>query len=269
MWGELWIGTFFEDCPWDGALPISFYDQHEARGLLAQFLGDYFAMETLRALAAERSLDLSQVSDQSVIEHLAWDLDSGRLRIYRPARRSKPSLLSVAESRPAESPRASPVAEVERTSFAIELLSEEGFAVPEAAYVATFVTNGEERTGTLGAEGTATLADAPVGPVTVRYPDREDVLAKVMAVSARRALDGQDYGAVYRLLQQSPSVIRTAVARYDQYFNDYTGDGFVEDMEAVFTDPDALRVVRSLLTRAGVGVHEQAVHFDWKQQDGQ
>jgi hypothetical protein len=153
------------------------------------------------------------------------------------------------------------------SDFIVQLQTDSGDAIPEAQFEAELST-GEKRKGTLDRKGEAVLVNPPPGPVIVWYPDSDDVYAKTLAVSARRALDRQEFAPIYELLQQSPTTIQMAIARYDQYFNDYTGNGFIEDLDTVFTDPDAHRIVGSLLARAGVQFGEPIEHFDWRQQDG-
>jgi hypothetical protein len=267
MWGIWWVGTSFEDCPWDGAEQVSFDDPIEAERFLGQFVNDCFEMEKVRRLLLGRSFDLPGLTDRDAIERLAWDLEAGRLRVYRPARPVMQSPLSFTEKHQAEPARSSPVAQEKRTDFTIELLSEEGFPIPEARYVLVFAANGEERVGALDVEGKASLKGVPVGPVIVSYVDPDDVQGKALAVSVRRAFDRQDCGPAYLLLQQSGKVVQRAVAAYDRYFNDYTGKGFVADLEEVFTDPDARLVVGTLLAKAGVAGWERPEIFDWRRQD--
>jgi len=158
-----------------------------------------------------------------------------------------------------------PRAERQR-SFTIVLQTIEGYRIPEAEFEAT-LANQELRSGRLDATGEAKLEHVPDGPVFIRYPNMDDVSAKALAVCVRRGLEAKNYEPVYRLLQRSPATIQMAVRHYERYFNDYTGEGFVQDINAVFTDPDARRVIGALLARAGIDAGGATAQFAWRAQD--
>ena len=134
------------------------------------------------------------------------------------------------------------------------------------SYEAT-LADGEVRKGVLERDGTKRLEDVSPGPVLVRYPDDDGVSAKAWAVYARRALDRQDFYPVFSLLQRSPTSLRQAIRAYDKYFNDYTGAGFLQDLDTVFTDPDAHTTVATLLASAEIPFSETVELTDWDEQD--
>ena len=206
-------------------------------------------------------VDASRTSTAELLNAVRHEVEKGNLlvvRIRRPEdHASAPEAPAIAE-RPAWVAPTRP-----KSSFIIELETDDGWPVPAARYEATF-SDGEVRSGELGIDGRAKLEGVPPGRVQVRYSDYEDVLAKALAVAARRALDQRTYGAVYQLLSRSPGVVQAAVGSYDLYCNDYTGRGLVADLEEVFTDPDARRVVGVLLAKAGVRSWEQPKFFDMR-----
>jgi hypothetical protein len=135
----------------------------------------------------------------------------------------------------------------------ISLENETGLAVPGAGYEAAFA-DGSVRRGRLGRSGIACLAGVPEGPFSVAYPDQEDVLARSLAASTRRAFDEQGTGPLFFLLGQEPSIVERAAAHYEHYFNDLTGRGLAADIDQVVTDPDARPPVLFLCTLAGLPI---------------
>lgn len=130
--------------------------------------------------------------------------------------------------------------------FRIILENWDGHRIPEADYEAK-LADGSIRRGRLGRSGIALIEDPPPGPVEVVFPDLDDVEAKSLAVCARCALDTEDVIQVSRLLKNAPDMVNLAIAAYDQYFNTYTGNGFLEDVHQVFTDPLARVAIEGLL----------------------
>ena len=147
--------------------------------------------------------------------------------------------------------------------FSLVLENEKGLRIPEAAFEIT-LADGSVRKGTLGKSGMAVLKDLPPGAFSIAYPDSDDVLAKSLAASARKAFDERDPQEVYRLLEHAPQVIQGAIQAYDKYFNDYTGNGLVEDIYQEITDPDALTAVVGMLARAKVQTHEKTQFIEWQ-----
>lgn len=148
-----------------------------------------------------------------------------------------------------------------RRSKGILLLleNEQGLRLPEVGYSVAF-DDGTERTGQLGRSGIAHVPAPSTGTFLVTYPDEVDILAKSLAACVRKGLDDHQTAQIFRLFTHDKPVVVRAVAAYDRYFNDYTGNGFVADVYQEFTDPDALAVcedlmaLHGLLTRAGVRV---------------
>jgi hypothetical protein len=210
-------------------------------------------------------VDASRTSTAELLAALRREVAKGNLlvvRVRRPEDHASAPQVPAVQEQPARVATTRP-----KSSFIIELETDDGWPVPAARYEATF-SDGDVRTGELGTDGRAKLEGVSPGPVIVRYPDLDDTVAKSLAASARRALDRQDYGPIYELLKRSPETIRAAIESYDLYLNDYTGGGFAQDLDDLFTDPDAHRVVGTLLARAGVTFGEPAEQFDWREQDG-
>jgi hypothetical protein len=139
----------------------------------------------------------------------------------------------------------------------ITLENEEGLRLPEVGYRVAF-DDGTERTGQLGQNGMAMVSAPSTGIFQVTYPDEVDILAKSLAACVRKGLDDRKTDQIFRLFTHDRPVVARAVAAYDRYFNDYTGNGFVEDLYQEFTEPEALAVCEALMalhglpTRSGV-----------------
>jgi len=141
----------------------------------------------------------------------------------------------------------------------ITLENEEGLRLPEVGYQVAF-DDGTERTGSLGRNGMALVPAPSTGTFQVTYPDEVDILAKSLAASLRKGFDDRKTDQIFRLFTHDRPVVARAVTAYDAYFNDYTGNGFTEDLYQELTEPEALAVCEALLalhglpTRSGVRV---------------
>jgi hypothetical protein len=135
----------------------------------------------------------------------------------------------------------------------ISLENENGLPLPGAGYEVTFVDE-TQRTGTLGRAGVARLDGVPEGPFSVAYPDNSDLLARSLAANTRKAFDEQATGPLFYLLGQDRSVIERALAVYEEFFNDLTGNGLAADIDQVVTDPDARPPLVFLCKLAGIDV---------------
>lgn len=267
LFGDWWLGPRSDECPWKRAERVRFFGAPDALAFLEDLLRDPLTRSVLRRWASQDSVTFTRRTDDELIQRLARALAGGAWVAYR----RPDEVVPVVEKDPRaeDTPPPPPAPEdVPREKLKLQLVSDEGFPVPDTEYVVTSQVNGEERRGRLGLDGTAILPDVPAGAVAVKYPNGGDITAKAYAAAARDAFDGQDLGPVYRLLEQSPAAVQGCIAAYDRYFNDFTGEGFVEDIEAAFTDPDALLIARTLLARAEVGRYEAPVHVDWREQDG-
>jgi len=130
--------------------------------------------------------------------------------------------------------------------FRLVLENQNGLRIPEAEYEARF-SDGSVHEGRLGRAGVAWFPDPPPGPVEVRYPDPDDVEAKSLAACARRAMDDRDLDEVFRVLKHSRWMIRRTIEMYDRYYNDYTGDGLLGDIDHEATDADDRDAIEALL----------------------
>lgn len=131
------------------------------------------------------------------------------------------------------------------------LENQDGLRIPEAEYEATF-SDGSKKQGRLGRAGMSLLKDPPPGPVEIVYTDLDDVQAKSLATCARRAMDERDLGEIFRVLKHSREMLRGVVAAYERYFNDYTGNGLLADIEQEVTDPDDRAAIEALLRIAAL-----------------
>ncbi|MFZ5891640.1 MAG: hypothetical protein ACOY0T_11355 [Myxococcota bacterium] len=122
--------------------------------------------------------------------------------------------------------------------------------IPAAAYTLNFA-DGTSRAGTLGEHGIGLVENPPWGPVEVHYDDPNDLRAKALAGDARQAIQEMDTAALYEVMSGHPDELRAVIDTYDDYFNDFTGDGFVADVKAIVTDEDERIGMDLLLDRVG------------------
>lgn len=136
--------------------------------------------------------------------------------------------------------------------FLLILENEEGMRIPEAGYEAT-LADGTERKGRLGRGGVAMIKDPPPGRVEVRYPDLDDVEAKSLAGTVRRAFDERNPMEIHRLFRYPRETIQRTFAAYDAYYNDYHGQGLRHDIETEFYgDPDVEMIFYGYFAKAGM-----------------
>jgi hypothetical protein len=136
----------------------------------------------------------------------------------------------------------------------ILLENEQGLRLPEVGYRVAF-DDGTERTGQLGRNGMTLIPSPSTGTFQVTYPDEVDILAKSLAACVRKGLDDRKTDQIFRLFTHDRPVVTRAVAAYDRYFNDYTGNGFTEDLYQEFTEPEALAVCEALMALHGLPTH--------------
>ena len=135
--------------------------------------------------------------------------------------------------------------------FRIILENEAGLRIPEAEYEVT-LADGSTRQGRLGRSGVALIKDIPPGQVEVEFLDLDDVTAKSLAARARKAFEERDTWDVFRLLKDAKVIVHKAIEAYDQYFNDYSGNGLLQDIDDELTDPTAHLAAKALLQEADV-----------------
>ena len=142
--------------------------------------------------------------------------------------------------------------------FRVILETVGGYRLPEVK-AKVKLADGKSRNVTLGKNGIARIKDPPPGPVEVTYEDQNEIKAKALAAEGRAAFDSRNTDEIYRILKHSPTMVRKAVAAYDEHFNTLNGAGFVNDIYHEFVDPAALRVVVGMLARAEIETREKAV----------
>jgi hypothetical protein len=139
----------------------------------------------------------------------------------------------------------------------ISLENEAGLAIPGAAYEVTFA-DGSQRQGRLGRSGIARLTGVPDAAFSVAYPGQNDLLARSLATSIRRAFEEHATGPLFYLLGQTQEIIDQAVSVYAEYFNDLTSKGLAADIDQIVTDPDARPPLTFLCSLAGLGIEGAA-----------
>lgn len=130
--------------------------------------------------------------------------------------------------------------------FRLVLENEHNLRIPEAVYEARFA-DGAVRQGRLSRSGISWIEDPAPGTVEVTYTDLADVEAKSLAACAREAFAERRLAEIYRVLKHSRPMIRRVLAAYDEYFNDHTGGGMLQDIEQEFTALDDRIAVEALL----------------------
>jgi hypothetical protein len=126
--------------------------------------------------------------------------------------------------------------------FFVILENDELLRIPETPWEATLADGGTV-SGKLGLGGVDAIEDPPEGEVEVFFPDIDDIEAKSLAASARKAFDDRDPTEIHRLFRYPKETIRLAFEMYDKYFNTYRKGGLRADIKEEFsTDPDAERV---------------------------
>ena len=86
----------------------------------------------------------------------------------------------------------------------------------------------------------------------MEFLDLDDVTAKSLAARARKAFEERDTWDVFRLLKDAKVIVHKAIEAYDQYFNDYSGNGLLQDIDDELTDPTAHLAAKALLQEADV-----------------
>jgi hypothetical protein len=148
------------------------------------------------------------------------------------------------------------------TRFFVRLENDLGVRIPEVKYEAV-LADGKQISGELGIGGVDAIDDPPEGEVEVSFPDLDDIEAKSVAASARKAFDDRDPKEIHRFFRYAKETVKKAIEAYDKYFNDYRGKGLKNDIEEeFFEDEDGQLVFGAYL----LGVEkEPAQHED----DGQ
>jgi hypothetical protein len=142
--------------------------------------------------------------------------------------------------------------------FLVILKNDHDLRIPEAEYEAT-LADGSKRSGRLGRGGVDAIDDPPVGDVEVKFPDLDDIEAKSLAATVRKAFDDRNPKEIHRLFRYPPETVQRAFKAYDKYFNDYRGQGLRNDIEQEWSgDSDAMMVLLSYLGEAKIIESAQA-----------
>lgn len=126
--------------------------------------------------------------------------------------------------------------------FFVILENDELLRIPQAIWEANLADD-TSVSGQLGVGGVDAIEDPPDGDVEVFFPDIDDIEAKSLAASARKAFDDRDPTEIHRLFRYPIPTIQRAFQMYDQYFNTYHKNGLREDIkQEFFADPEAEQV---------------------------
>ncbi len=139
-----------------------------------------------------------------------------------------------------------------RSRFFVILRNDADLAIPEAEYEAT-LADGSLHKGRLGLGGVDAIENPPPGTVEIRFPDVDDIEAKSIAATVRKAFDDRNPREIHRMFRYPARTIRRAFAAYDKYFNDYRGKGLRNDIEQEWSsDPDARMFLFGYLNSAQI-----------------
>jgi hypothetical protein len=135
---------------------------------------DASALADFRDLGVRYGLlhDVHRVIDSTVLEHVAWLLETRRLVVVECVllRHERPAAPAAA-ARPPEAPRRRPVAlEDLKTWVGIELVDDTGKPVPNQRYRVT-VPGGAVHEGTLDDKGSAKITDLDPGNCDISFLD--------------------------------------------------------------------------------------------------
>ena len=153
----------------------------------------------------------------------------------------------------------------DETRFTVILENDQGLRIPEAEYEIRFADGSTQRRR-LGRDGTDVILNPPLGPLEVTYLDLDDIKAKSLAASARRACEQRNAGEIFRVLGQSPELVQKAAAMYGQYFNDFSGKGMVEDFYAEITEETPRMIMTAMMARAELPTRESVRWVSWEAQ---
>lgn len=141
--------------------------------------------------------------------------------------------------------------------FHVRLETMRGNRIPEAKYAITWA-NKDTKEGQLGPQGIDMIEDPPPGKFKLEYKDLHEVLAKGLAADARAAMDKGTQGDLLQILKYDKEATKNLVKFYDQYFNTYTGKGFIEDLYKKFPSQDERDVLEFLLATNAQEIKEEA-----------
>lgn len=137
------------------------------------------------------------------------------------------------------------------TRFYLVLENDDKLRIPEAEYEVN-LADGSIRKGRLGRSGVGVIKNPPPGDVEVYYPDLDDIEAKSLAATARKAFDLRDPTELHRLFRYPKETIQRAFKAYGEYFNTYHGKGLRGDIEEDFaTDEEASVLFFAYMGAAG------------------
>ncbi|MEM7157284.1 MAG: LysM peptidoglycan-binding domain-containing protein [Myxococcota bacterium] len=133
----------------------------------------------------------------------------------------------------------------------VSLITEDGLPIGGTAFEIDF-ENGSTQRGMLGPRGVGYVMDPPPGWYLVRYPDRDDIFIKGVAAQLRYDFGQEQRGSIIDLLSMRPELVQAVQGAYDRDYNDFSGEGLVEDIRLTVADDEELGLVRHLLAEAGL-----------------
>ncbi len=137
--------------------------------------------------------------------------------------------------------------------FFLILQNERELRIPEVDYEATF-SDDSRKSGKLGIGGMDHLLEPVPGTIDVKYKDHTDILQKSLAAMARDAFERRDTQEILRVLKHDPKTVQGMIDMYAKYYNDLSGQGFVEDAYAEITDDEAVGRMETLMLLAELKV---------------
>lgn len=163
-----------------------FADRGSALAFLEPLREDPFCMSVLRDLVVERqcTLDLSNLHDHRLLEFIAWELETGRLRVAEefrpmpPIGRARAPVEDNAGDKPFEQPP--PPAQDEKTWITFQILDDETGQPVAGVTLTVKLTDGTTKKSTSNGAGLIEFKDIPPGACSIEsmsHPDALEVLS--------------------------------------------------------------------------------------------
>ena len=104
-----------------------------------------------------------------------------------------------------------------RTKVELRLESRDGNRIPDIGFIAT-LSDGSERKGRLGRQGTAVIKAPPDATFVVEYQDQDDIRTKALAARLSKALDKGDHQLITGSLAVAEPVFQAIKKAVEKFF---------------------------------------------------
>ncbi len=153
-----------------------------------------------------------------------------------------------------------PEVTAKRKGVALQLETTDGLRVPGIDFIAV-MEDGSERTGTLDANGSATIKAIPGAKFQVEYQDHDKIRAHALAARLAQALDAQDHSAVAAVIARPRRMFDLIQGAIEQFFP--RGD-LIEEIRSVTRGTESEDSANYFLAGLGFGEtpDDELVAFD-------